>query len=247
MPIPDLLAGVFGQLPEELRSQVTTVLDAPEAAPVVAELVNGFKRQADYSRAMDEARAERQKADALYQSNLTWYEANAAALEAARRGSPTPAPAPAPTPAPSDLLTRDEVNRIVTAELDRFGSDALGVVAATQDLSFRHYQEFGERLNLPELIAAAGAKRVPLTQAYEQQFADRYQAKAQKAADEARAKLIAETEARVRTELATHPYPVRPQGVDTLSGLTADATKLSEFSAAAAAAEYAALEAARGL
>lgn len=246
MPIPDLLAGVFGQLPEELRTQVTAALDAPEAAPVVAELTNGFKRQSDYSRAMDEARAERERAQALYESNQRWYEQNAAALAAVRDGKPAPTVTPQSTAAPPQTFTREEVEAMVASKLDAFGADALGVVTATNDLAFRHYQEFGERLNMQELVVEAGKARLSLQQAYDQKYHDRYVEKAQKAAAAERAQLIAETEARVRAEAAASPYPVRPSmGPDTLSGLSVDASKANDFTVAAAAAEYEARRIAR--
>src|SRR5678815_6121002 len=77
------LAGVIAALPEGLRAQAQAAFDDAQAQAALDALGAGVKRQEDYSRGMDEARAEKQRALETYNQNKAWYDANATELQAA--------------------------------------------------------------------------------------------------------------------------------------------------------------------
>lgn len=112
------LAGVLAKLPESQRAQAEAVFNHAEAAAALDEIGAGVLRQSDYSRSMDAARAESERATALYNQNKQWWDANSAEVaEAARlreelasRETATPTP-PAdngrpPADAPSTRRSR---------------------------------------------------------------------------------------------------------------------------------------------
>jgi hypothetical protein len=156
-------------------------------------------------------------------------------LEAGKKAlatTPQPQPTPEKQPAPVD------VDAIVARHLQQFSGEALGVMAATTELGIRHFAEFGERLNVAELIADAHKGKVDLQTAYSTKFKPQYDAKAAKAEEARVAALRKDIEAELRQKYASIPYPVGHTQPSTLDGLGQPVDRQSDFSAAAAAAEY---------
>lgn len=256
MPITSQFAQEFlAKLPEADRGAALAILEKAEAAEAVQFLDTGAKRQSDYSRHLDTLRAQTQdleRRDAevrqIHEAQTAWWNENRQFVEAGRAalGRPTPQPTPAPAEAnlPADVLRKDEVERLFN-ERDQMN---LGVLAATNQLVARHHAMFGEILDTAELLGDPRSRQIGLVKAYEEKYAERITAK--HTADEtARINQLVETRlAEERRNLASRPpYPVG--GAADLSPLDAltgsQRPDPTQFSAEAAADEYAQLAAKR--
>ena len=175
------LAGVLAKVPEDLRAQVKAAFERPEAKDAVVLLGDGVLARSDYSKHMDQLRAQEQRAKeqetalqaklaeatSLYERNQAWYEANAAAL----KEYPTLKAALASRRVNGDGDGGDggDDDRHRTAPpapLDKAGVEALldstlaerergyvDVVAFLQDTALEHYARFGTKPDMRALVA----------------------------------------------------------------------------------------------
>jgi len=226
MPVKDPLlvqyiAGVLAAVPEAERGKVEARL---------IELEEGGLRQADYSKLSAEAQKAKQQFDALYAQNMDWFEtrkADLAELDTLRQkvaaGDPNPHPPnPTPTTIPADAITKKQLeDHLATME-----RGAVGFIAESNVLALKHYKDFGEVLNITELLADPRVQQIGLQGVYQAKFAEQIKTKAdaaQAARDEALRKEGAD---KARAELAAsrHPYPVvgnEPSSLDALEAAQA--------------------------
>jgi len=250
MPVKDPLlaqyiAGVLAAVPEADRGKVEARL---------IELEEGGLRQADYSKLSAEAQKAKQQFDALYAQNMDWFETRKADLAeldtlrqkvAAGDRTPTPTPTPTPTTVPADAITKKQLEDHL-ASMER---GAVGFIAESNVLALKHYKDFGEVLNITELLADPRVQQIGLQGVYQAKFAEQIKTKAdaaQAARDEALRKEGAD---KARAELAAsrHPYPVvgnEPSSLDALEAAQAG-QKPTVKSLDDIAAEYSRLSASR--
>ena len=255
------LESLLSKIPEDKRAAVKEALNNDAALEDLGEHV---LRQADYSRAMDEAKKIKASAeDHKARLDQWWGENNkrlvdgTAALKkleeldqkrktaaAADNGDDTITAA-----LKKDLegyVTRVDAEKALNEALARRDMQFANFTMTLNDLSMRHYIDFKERLNTEELFNRARQENKPLNVVYDEMSKDLREAK-QKAEDEAKEK---DLERRIREKViaeqsARGPYPVpdMSEGVSPLSGLTRDGKKGDYL--AEAIAEYGKSQAAR--
>jgi hypothetical protein len=238
---------ILAKLPENLREGVRTAFAAPEAADALTELGARGLAQSDYSRQLDEIRTKEQTlADAQAQINQVhkdqtdWYAVNKPALDEyaklkAAGGAPPVAPV---APAPAAGISKEDLEKYL-GERDRSYAAVLGLATT---LASRHYQHFNEVLDTQDLIAFAEKNRLPLADAYAQKFAEPIKVRNEKLETERIDKLVQEKLATERQTLG-QPFPLRNQDPSVLDNLNKEAPDKAQYSAEAAAAEYARLTA----
>ncbi len=224
MPVKDpFLAGVLATVPEA---------DRAKAEARLIELEDGGLRQADYSRVSAEAQAIKKQADDLYAQNLQWFTEHEAALKEvdalrARVASGDPNPVPRPTPTPTvpnpDLMTKKEIQDLF--EVTERG--AVGFIAEANALTLRHFKEFGDILNITDLLTDPRVQKIGIQGVYQDKFKEQITAKA-KAADDARAEAFREEgrkAERERLAASRGPgYPVMGNEASSLDALEASRT-----------------------
>lgn len=208
------LTGLLALLPEDERGKAEAGLEEIEKAQL---------RQEDYSRLSNETAAEKKKFEDLYGSNVTWFEskkAELAELDDLRKkvtgGTGDPAKPVVATPT---AVTKEEFEATLAAT----ERGALGFIAESNALTLKHYQQFGEILDIRELLADKRIQQIGIQGVYADRFKDQIKAKvdaAQATRDEA---LRKEGEERVRaTQRGQHQaYPVRGNEPSTLDALDA--------------------------
>jgi hypothetical protein len=241
MPVKDpFLAGVLATIPEGERAKAEARL---------IELEEGGLRQADYSRLSAEAQAAKRAADDLLAQNQAWFTEREAALKEvdtlrARVSNPTTVTEVKP---PEGMVTvKDFTDRLVRME-----QEAVGYIAESQMLTLKHFKEFGEVLNVNELVTDPRAQKIGIQGVYAEKYKEQIAAKA-KAADDARAEAFrVEGEKRAIERMAAQRgpgYPVtgnEPSSLDALEAARAAGTKVTEVSIDQMSAELARLSAAR--
>ncbi len=208
------LTDLLARIPEDQRAALQPVLEADDVADFVG---GGVLRQSDYSRGMNELSAKHQeltdwfnvnKADGMSTALLPQDKAALAAAAAGKVGDPSSQPAGV------DL-------KAVTALIDERERGVAAYMAATTSLALKHFKEFGEELNLTDLLADPDANKIGILGVYDRKFAPKYQEKAT-AAENARIDAkVKEGIAEERKKLIQNPYPVAsPNGdVSPLSAL----------------------------
>lgn len=109
--------------------------------------------RAQYSAASDEASAldqERARVATTAEKQTVWYNANKAALEAARDHQANPNPNPSDNP-----MTAAAMNDQMVKFRDEAIGTALGLATATSTIIASHYKEFGEPLDMNKLAQEA--------------------------------------------------------------------------------------------
>lgn len=212
------LSDLLARVPEESRAALAAVVEDEGIATFAGE---GVLRQQDYSRSMNDLSAK-------HQELTTWYDANKAALAAATQGRTGD-----PTPQPTGLAMAD-VEKVIT---ERERGVATYIAAAT-DLSLKHFQEFGERLNLTELLADPEVTKLGILGVYDRKFAGRYQEKATKAETDRVEARVAERLVEERKKFVSAPYPVTAQEPSPLDALEPAAPGAEKFSPQAMTDEY---------
>ena len=207
MPVKDpFLAGVLALVPET---------DRAKAEARLIEMEEGELRQSDYSKVVSEARAAKVAADKLLADNQAWFAERKAALEEvdtlrARVAEGTTHVDPLkPTPEfklPEDVITAKKMQE----RLNVVEREAVGFIAQTNALTMKHYQQFGEILDINDLLADPRVQQIGLQGVYAEKFKDPIAAKA-KAADEAKAEAFrVEGEKRALERLASQRGPGYP-------------------------------------
>ena len=249
----EFLDSLLATVPEDKRAAVEEGL-ADEGTHQF--LADGALRQADYSRGMDTLKDEREalavkatelegmrgSVNAKYQEQTAWWEANQPLIEAGKRAmavangdDPAKATKPAAADPPEGMVRKEEVEQMLT---EREGGAAEFFVVLN-DLSMRHFQEFGERLDAGALLHDPKIKEVGIEALYRDTFKDRYAEKAKKAEDDRIEKRVEDRLAEERKTVASRPlYPVAPGDGSPLDALTTKDPDPSQFSAEAAADEY---------
>jgi acyl-CoA synthetase (AMP-forming)/AMP-acid ligase II len=120
------LTNVLAKLPEHLRAQAQAAFEAADASAALEEAGRGYKSLSETSRLADEAKATRERAEALYNQNRAWYEANSAEVQAAaalrakvaalESGKPADGQPPLPDANAGPKYVRDEDFRATVAE-----------------------------------------------------------------------------------------------------------------------------------
>jgi hypothetical protein len=247
MPVKDpFLAGVLATVPEA---------DRGKAEARLIELEDGGLRQADYSKLSAEAQSAKKQFDDLYAKNMEWFETRKADLGeldtlrakvAAGDTTHTTTTTTAAATVPADVITKKQFEEHL-ATMER---GAVGFIAESNVLALKHYQQFGEVLNISELLADPNVQRIGLQGVYQAKFAEQIKAKAdaaQTARDEALRKEGAD-KARADLAASRHPYPVvgnEPSSLDALEAAQAG-QKPTVKTLDDIAAEYARLGASRG-
>jgi hypothetical protein len=180
MPVKNaFLAGVLAHVPEAERGKA-------EAELITLE--EGGLRQADYSKLSAEAQAAKQKFDDLYTKNTDWYtqrQADLQELDTLRAKVATVDPTvvvPKPAALPDNMITKEELRK----QMDEQERGAVGFIAQANRLQLQHFKEFGEILDLNDLLADKQVQQIGLNGVYQLKFKEQIAAKV-KAADDARA------------------------------------------------------------
>lgn len=213
MPVKDaFLAGVLAHVPEAERGKAEAKL---------IELEEGGLRQSDYSKLAADAQAEKERFEKLYEANTAWFEEKKTALAEIDplRAKVTELEGRKPTvDLPKDVITEKSLNE----RLDLMERGAVGFIAEANALTMKHFQQFGEILNMQELLADKRVQTIGLQGVYADKFKDQIKAKAD-AAEAVRAEALRE-EGRVaeRTKYANRaPYPVVGNEPSALDGIEA--------------------------
>lgn len=223
------LQQVLEKLPPEARAQAEATFMSAEAAAALTTLGEGVLRQQDYSRQMDALRADKDRAQAVYTQNLSWFEENKAALEQlptlqteleALKARPPAAPAapaaPPATPVGDGYVKTDQLQGLV--------QETLGLFAVVPTLILDHQRRFNETLSEEQmigLIQQAQTNSRSLKAQYAITFGEKIAAKAAEDKAAYEEKLRQEGEARARAANPNLPYPVRPTGTSPLDSLSA--------------------------
>lgn len=206
MPVKDaFLAGVLAHVPEADRGKVEAALVALEE--------DGL-RQADYSKVSAEAQAAKAKFDELYTKNTEWFQerqADLAALDALRvenadLKTKVTTVVTDPTKPVVDAITKKQLDDTL-GETER---GAVSFIAEANSLTLKHFKEFGEVLDITDLLKDKRVQQIGLRGVYADTFKDQLKAKAD-AAEAARVDAIRKEErTKVLAEVAGahHPYPV---------------------------------------
>ena len=247
------LADVLKNVPEDKKQVVEEALGM-EA--VSKELGEGYSRQSDYSRKMDELRTARDQAqqeivqqqgvvDAERARYTEWYEGankdyttavdqlNAykeeyGDLEAGEGKEPTVASVP------SNALTREEHEQILAEQFDRHDRQAIQFADILTDLKLEHNQRFSEKLDTARLFDHVSKSGLPIQAAYQDLISERVQ-KAQEEKVQEQIKQAREEgmmEGRSQSQLPVRPDSSGPRPLD---GLDKESTSEDRVNAAAAA------------
>jgi hypothetical protein len=247
MPIKDsaFWTGVLATVPEAERGKV-------EAR--IIEMEESGMRQSDYSKVVAEAREAEAAAKALLTQNQQWWEAHKDSmteLDTLRAkvtsGTTTATGGDSSFKLPEDVITV----KSLTDRLTRMEREAVGYITESQMLTLKHFKDFGEVLNVNELVTDPRAQQIGIQGVYNEKFKEQIAAKL-KAADDAKAEAFrVEGEKRAMERMASQRgpgYPVtgnEPSSLDALEAARASGTKVSETSVDQMAAEFARLSAAR--
>ena len=246
MPVKDpFLAGVLATVPEAERAKAEARL---------IELEDGGLRQADYSRLSAEAQAAKKEFDDLHDRNQVWWIEHQAAmkeLDVLRARTTTGDPNPLrvdPTKPNPDLMTKKEIQDLF--EVTERG--AVGFIAEANTLTLRHFKDFGDILNINDLLTDPRVQKIGLQGVYQDKFKEQITAKV-KAADDARAEAFREEGRKAERERFASQrgpgYPVvgnEPSSLDALEAARASGDgKVQVKSLDDIAAEYTRLNATR--
>lgn len=196
----EFAAGVLQHLPDALRAQMETFLASPDATGFLTEVGNGALRQADYSRNMNALQT--------WHGELSqWVQDNqAAAAPAAPAGGGAPA-APAAAAAVSAAATPSGLTREDVA--NEFGRRETFYAAFTADavrLSQQHFANFGEVLDINQILNHPRLAELRMDGAYQDVFKDKISARNADIQAKERKKLEDEIRAQVLTELGQQPH-----------------------------------------
>ena len=236
--MPDVLASGkavltewISKLPEADRAAAQAIVDKAEAQDAVKHVGESALRQSDYSRVMAELQEKVTKEDAYHTELETWATTKAAELKALQDykalhpeqpaggthvpNNPDPATATIQSAAPADpTKTRDEIVTQIRKEMDAREQDYAAFLAESQPLGIRHFQQFGEVLDLRKLMTHPEIGKVGLKGVYDIVFADQLRAKVD-AAKAAEVKAIEEAAyARARSDLLAQGAVVFPPPTD---------------------------------
>jgi len=249
-----IIQSVLQLIPEAQRSLVEGALNEASTQAAVADLLGeGVLRQSDYSRQLDEARRVKQEAEVWHRNLESWYGeqksklAEYDALKAAAEGGNGGHVPPAEPKLPDNLLTTDDFRK----QLASRDAEWAGFLAVHNQLSFKHFQQFGEPLDVAAVMKEAQQHGVAFDQAYSRVYSEKIQAFEHQKAQQGEAELRKKIEAEVRQQFAAkppYPTPHASPGASPIDHLAHGAQPNgtpADFSVDRAVAEYQALVAAR--
>lgn len=168
-----MLGNLLPLFPEDKREVVKAAFEAAEAAQV--ELGKSGLRQEDYSRAQDEARAAKEKADKHYTDLTAWHQAakteideakklraRIAELEAGGGASVIGADGTSPKVDLTGYMRKDEVEALIATTRQELATFATNGAATFSQLALSHYKEFGEVLPQAELLEFCRTTGLPV-------------------------------------------------------------------------------------
>jgi len=228
-------AGVLQHLPDALRAQMESFLATPDATGFLTEVGNGTLRQADYSRNLNEVQTQAAALQKWHGELTEWVNNNqeSGAAPGTTVAAPAAAAAAAATPAG---LTLDQLN----AEIGRREAYYAAFTADAVRLSQRHYQDFGEVLDINQLLSHPRLGELRMDGAYQDVFKEKLATR--NAAIEA--KKLADLEAEIRRKVVSE-MSQQPAGVPYIVGdnsplnhLTPNGEAVKPFDPNAAVAAY---------
>jgi hypothetical protein len=223
------LAGVLARLPEALRAQAEATFAAAEAESALEVLGTGALAQPEINRRFDEIKKKETELDAWHGQLTEWFEqkkTDLAELDALRaKPAPTPELRPngQPTPNghvdPSRFISREDFDKTLAAQ----ERGALAFFDQLNQLSLRHFKDFGEVLNTTPLLTDRRLAQLGLEGIYQELHKEQLEARAKAAREAEVEKIRQEERTKLQAELAGqhHPYPVRGNEPSTLDGIEA--------------------------
>lgn len=207
-----LLTTFIGSLPAELQTAAKDLFSKPEAATALDVLGESAMMRSDYSRAQDALRQETERLTQWHGELKSWFEPRQSLValgEAAQKAGWSPESDPSVPPGPrggdlpADVLRKADFEKAITER-------EVGVanfIAAVTPLAVKHYQTFGEVLDVQALLADPKVREIGILGVYEAKHADRLAEKA-KAAEDARINtIVTERLAEERKKLGDPRFP----------------------------------------
>ena len=243
----------IAKLPEELRGSAAEMFGKPEAQEAIKFAGESALMRSDYSRNMDsvaqeKARIANEEARVRnWHAELeTWHKGvkDLAVIGEQAKAAGWTAEDPSPTlqtPKAADI----PADVVRAGDLDAREQLAVKYMNVSNRLGIRHFREFGEDLDMDELINDPRVKTLGIQGVYDVKFKDRYDEKAKLSRDADRAKFEAEIRADERKRLANRPLTPVPGGETSPLDALDSSTKPGTVSADDMAAEYERLVAAR--
>lgn len=255
----EFLSSVLAKLPEEKRAQAEALFaDAQDALVVMG---TGALAQPEINRRLDDIRTQEAKLkeeQAVLQSDWeklnNWYtprkplldkygslEQVEAAINAARGTSTDPNLSRVTNQEPNAVgLTKEDLAKILEDRDRGYAS----VLAVTTTMASKHFADFGEVLDVNDLINQADKNRQSLEQAYQVKFGERLKEKAQKVEAERIQKLVDERWAEEQKKRQDQPFPLKGSNPSVLDVIESKGDPRN-FTVDSAVAEYERLQAAR--
>jgi hypothetical protein len=235
------------KLPEALRGSAAEMFSKPEAQEAIKFAGEAALMRSDYSRNQDQVAQEaarvatdKARVEKWHSDLAAWHQANKDRLalgeEAAKAGwtPDTPNPNPLQTPKPADL----PADLVRSADLDAREQTAVDYIEASADLRFKHFQTFGEILNVRELIKDPRVRELGIQGVYDARYKDRLDAKAKDSRDAEWAKREAEIRADERKKIGNRPLTPVGGDLSPLDALESPDKKPGTASVEDMAAEY---------
>jgi len=181
------LKDLLSKIPEDKRPTVEEVLSGEDVLDVLGD---GVSRQADYSRAMDKAREENEKARRHYEDNVAWraeqktafdnmteqtkkLTAENARFRQALRDPDAllgddldPDPSARPPIDTKKFISREEAELIWNKRADELERGGLSIMSSLSKLTARHLKDYDEVLDADALIKHATEKHLDINAAY---------------------------------------------------------------------------------
>lgn len=226
---------VAQHLPDDLRAGFETFLASGDqnAQQVLATLGDGTLRQDTFSREMDQLRQTKTALEKWRDDLAQWAKDNGGATPTDPLTQPGTQPV-ASTPA--NALTREEALALFNGEMGRREVYFAKYVADATVLATRHFQQFGEVLDINAILAHPKLGELQLEGAYKDLHKDKIAAKS--AAETAKEREALKQQLREELEAERGPgqvpYPIGDGG-SPLDHLGKDA---AQFTPEAAAAMY---------
>jgi hypothetical protein len=219
-------SGLAGEKAEQFKSLIA---DA-DFAPIVEQIGGGTLRQSEFSKGMDELRQWHKDMSEWWRENegkAKGYDALKAendrlkAQGAVLDDDDLDEERRRPTLDPSRFVSKEDFDKAVAQQLQQKEQEFLRFNALSQKLAMNHFKEFGEVLDLDEVISHASETRQQLLPAYSDMVRERRE---KKQGEDLKARLDAaraEGAAEERKKFSGVPFVAKPTVPSTLDGLEA--------------------------
>jgi hypothetical protein len=241
------LAGVLAKISDpEKRAQAEAAFTDPSAADALVAIGAGALAQSDINRRYDDLQTKEATLAEDYSKLTAWHDQRKADLEELDRLRATPSVRPITAPAvdTSKFVSVDDFNR----SMNETQRSAANYLALQTSLTLAHYKDFNEVLDTAELLADPNLGKADrtgriygLADAYRTKYADQLTARDTARRDQEINKLVDEKVSERMKTVGSLPMPIRGGG-SPLDALDAAGDAGSQYSAEAAALEYARLQ-----